>query len=411
MHKTRKIIVTLLTSLFLLPIILQTTAIVESNNKHLFLVINNSFTLKDNLSDKEINFLMRLGHIPSLSACIIKNNSVVWYRGYGHSKLLIRQKPTIDTIYPIACITKTVTATALMTLYDKGLFGLDDDVNDYLDFKVRNPNYPDTPITFRMLLAHQSSLGGLDLPKHYLINCYKKNKNDYPYPMIKELITPNGSLYIPKVWLNIPPGSDCEYTSIDIILLEHLIEVLSKQKFIDYCKKNIFNPLNMSNTGFHVKDFKRSLLAISYLSVCGLYFRLPFTEGVYGWAGLRTSIEDLSHFIIAHMNKGVWNGVRILNESTVEMMHTPQYPNSTCFDNNPERYGLGWIIWMNDSSGIIFYGHAGLGIGMTTGLFINNSNDWALLFFINKYVDMTKKIEREVYVKIINDLLFKARDF
>ncbi len=60
----------------------------------------------------------------------------------------------------IASISKTITATAVMQLWEQGLFELDDDVNDYLPFNVRNPNHPDVPITFRMLLTHTSSING-----------------------------------------------------------------------------------------------------------------------------------------------------------------------------------------------------------------------------------------------------------
>ena len=146
--------------------------------------------------------------------CVIDSNYSMWYNGYGFSKFLARQKPTKDTIYLIASISKTVAATALMQLYEKGLFCLDDDVNDFLDFNVRNPDYPSVPVTFRMLLAHRSSLR--NLPKEYFYSCYIKNYRNYPYPMIKEMITPNGSLYNDLVWNSYSPGHYADYTDIGL---------------------------------------------------------------------------------------------------------------------------------------------------------------------------------------------------
>jgi CubicO group peptidase (beta-lactamase class C family) len=65
---------------------------------------------------------------------------------------------TDKTIQNIGSISKTITATAVMQLWEKGKFKLDDDVNGYLPFKERNPYFPDDPITFRELLTHKSSI-------------------------------------------------------------------------------------------------------------------------------------------------------------------------------------------------------------------------------------------------------------
>lgn len=64
--------------------------------------------------DQKINLLMQLGHLPSLSVCIIKNNSVVWSKGYGLYDIKNKNKATDSTIYPIGSITKTITATAII---------------------------------------------------------------------------------------------------------------------------------------------------------------------------------------------------------------------------------------------------------------------------------------------------------
>ena len=405
----RKIIGIIVCTLFISSIFSSTcnSALISEQTKETTYFDNQKNSFDNSLFDLKIKLLMKLGRIPSLSMCIIKNNSVI-YKGYGYSNLLIRQKPNLDTAYLIASISKTVTATALMQLYEQGLFDLDDDVNDFLDFEVRNPTYPDIPVTFRMLLAHQSSLGGSKLlPRFYLLYCYSRYKDGYPYPMIKELIVPNGSLFINSVWTNFAPGSKSNYSSINFILLEHLVEVLSKQKFSNYCKENIFAPLKMENTSFHLKDFKRNQLAVPYINIGPIYFRLPFTEGLYGMGGLRTSIEDFSHYVIAHMNGGVWGGIRILNTSTVEMMHIIQYPNSS---NGETKYGLGWFIWPR-FKGITPHGHAGDGIAWTSTMQINSSNDWAVMFFMNNKLKKSNKIQYFVYYKILELLFYKARDF
>jgi len=115
-------------------------------------------TGNDELFDKIITKIMQFGRIPAVSAAIIKGNNVTWKKGFGLYDVENEKEANKDTIYLVASISKTVTATAIMQLYEKGCFKLDDDVNKYLPFILRNPEYPNKPITFRTLLAHRSSL-------------------------------------------------------------------------------------------------------------------------------------------------------------------------------------------------------------------------------------------------------------
>jgi len=89
--------------------------------------------------DESILSLMKSGHMPSISMGIVKNNSLAWSKSYGYSNRLRKEKATNTTIYLAGSISKTVTGVALMQLYEQGLFDLDDDVNDYLPFSLRNP--------------------------------------------------------------------------------------------------------------------------------------------------------------------------------------------------------------------------------------------------------------------------------
>ena len=101
--------------------------------------------------DQAITQLMLEGNTPSLAASVVYKDDIIWSKGYG-------EQSNDNVAFMIASITKTFTTTALLQLYERGIFELDDDVNSYLPFSLRNPNYPNTPITFRLLLLHQSSL-------------------------------------------------------------------------------------------------------------------------------------------------------------------------------------------------------------------------------------------------------------
>ena len=136
----------------------------------------------DVIFDKKISLLMRLAGFCSLSTCIIKNDTIIWSKGYGLYDVPEQKQTTIDTIYVLASITKTIVGTALMQLYEQGLFDLDDDVNDHLPFELRNPNFPDDPITIRMLLSHTSSLNTNTQQQYYWFNF----SGDPPFPFFPE---------------------------------------------------------------------------------------------------------------------------------------------------------------------------------------------------------------------------------
>jgi CubicO group peptidase (beta-lactamase class C family) len=95
--------------------------------------------LNDTAFDLKIQLLMKLAGFPSLSTCIIKDDQIIWSKGYGYYDRVEQKHASTDTIYIIASITKTIVGTALMQLYDKGLFNLDDDVNKYLPFDFLSP--------------------------------------------------------------------------------------------------------------------------------------------------------------------------------------------------------------------------------------------------------------------------------
>ena len=101
---------------------------------------------------------MSEAHIPGLVAALVDSGRVIWRGSYGLSNVAAHASVTDSTPFQIASVSKTVTATVLMTLHAQGRFRLDDDIDRYLPFRVRNPNHASVPITFRQLLIHRSSI-------------------------------------------------------------------------------------------------------------------------------------------------------------------------------------------------------------------------------------------------------------
>jgi CubicO group peptidase (beta-lactamase class C family) len=278
----------------------------------------------------------------------------------------------------LASISKTITATALMQLYEQGYFDLDDPINDYLPFQVSIPRFPKINITFRMLLTHTSSIRD---------NWYAmiSNVGDSDIPLgeyLEDYLTPGGELYF-RYWnfYHQKPGTDWHYSNMAATLAGYLVEVISGMPFDEYCEINIFEPLDMDETAWFLADLNSSHIAVPY-HWNGRNF-IPYPH--YGYAHypcgqLRTSVIQLSHFLLMMMNHGEYNSTRILKESTVDLMLTPQIP-SYMMTFPPEQ----GIIWYQNKaiSGRTLWGHSGGDPGVATFMFFEPETNIGVIILTN----------------------------
>ncbi len=377
--------------------------------EHFINILKGRFSKKncEIIFESIIQILMKLAHMSAVSAAIVKDDECIWTDGFGLYDRENNKKANEETIYLVASISKSFTATAIMQLYEKGLFDLDDDVNSYLHFSLRNPNYPDDPITFRMLLAHHSSIAR---ENEGLTNFFTRiipggmNLSGYPSPFLNDFLVPGGVYYKPQVWLDIPPGQEMHYANIGFAILGYLVEILSGKSFENYCQENIFKPLNMNNTSFKFSFVNKSRTAVPYDFKSGKYtpiIHYDLIDSPVG--GLRTSVLDLSHFLIAIMNGGVYKDTRILNETTIDLMHTIQYPDK----GYNFQYGLGFQIW--ETSTGISIGHSGGLFGVSTKMVFRKSDNIGIIFFTTRQI--SNKIEGIMFSLIELFLFWKASGF
>ena len=166
-------------------LILSSIAIAKENNSKKSIQL----TLEEKIFDFKVKMYMRLLKSPSMTVCVIKNDSVVWSNTYGYSNIYLGKKTTLDTIYTIGSISKSVTGTAMMQIIENESYNvnLDDNVSKWLPFDLKNPYFPNTNITFRMLLAHRSGL------YDYLTDLFKVTElTDDPIQWVEEHIAPYG---------------------------------------------------------------------------------------------------------------------------------------------------------------------------------------------------------------------------
>ena len=97
-------------------------------------------------------------HTPGLSVAIVRGSETLFIKGFGFADIATNKPITADTAFDIASVSKTVTGTAMMMLFQEGMYKLDDPIGPYLDFPVIHPKFPHVPITFRHLFTHTSAI-------------------------------------------------------------------------------------------------------------------------------------------------------------------------------------------------------------------------------------------------------------
>ncbi|HAP34407.1 MAG TPA: hypothetical protein DCQ28_00110, partial [Bacteroidetes bacterium] len=338
-----------------------------------------------------------------------RNNAIFATGSAGFSDIARSIPVTDSTTYRIASISKTVAATALMQLYEQGKFKLDDDISSTIGFTLRNPNYPNDPITYRMVLSHTATVQD---GSGY--NKFLSATSSNPPPLISSVLVSNGAYYSSDMWLNRKPGTYFTYTNMGFGIVGTLVEKISGERFDLYCKKHIFDPLGLE-ASFNVDDLHNlNNLAVLYRTSGGQWmaqadnykgifptprdysnYVIGSNGSVFGPQGnLRVSAKDLSKFMIARMNGGVYKGVSVLNDSTATLMNTPVWTfNGSNGDNYYglfRSWGLGTHITTNATngdivvSGKIMAGHPGEAYGLISDAYCEaKNNEFGIVFITN----------------------------
>ncbi|MCU0414870.1 MAG: serine hydrolase [Ignavibacteriaceae bacterium] len=333
--------------------------------------------------DSLINERMAYHHIPGLTALInTKDDGIIWKRNYGYRNVALSQPVEDSTLFLIASISKTIVATAIMQFWEADSFDLDDNINDYLDeFQIHIPYHYNDTVTIRMIMTHTASIGDNWPVLDALTIC-----GDSPISLDTFLInyfTPGGTYYnTAHNFVNAAPGTVWNYTNVGASILAYLVEKFSGMSFDQYCRENIFNPLEMNKSSWFLQGMNLSAIAIPYQWSGGQ--NIPYCHQgfpVYPVVFLRTNKIELEHFLSAYMNWGRYKGINILDSSTVDMMTSDQlgYPVPVwgCYQG---------IIWQQFAD---FYnrwpwGHDGHWYtGCRTVMAFQKEEGWGVILFMN----------------------------
>lgn len=316
---------------------------------------------------------MERQHIPALSILIFRGTEVMYSGLFGESDLGQGLALADDHLFLLASISKTVTATALLQLYDQGLFALDDPINDYLPFVVEVPG-ESVPITFRMLLTHTSGIAdGSALDSQYYYG------EDSPVPLadyMESYLVPGGEFYnASENFHAFAPGSDYEYSNEGSALIGVLVESISGQDFNTYCKANIFEPLGMGETFWRLDEIDQTIVHPYTYARREYEAIVHYTFTDFPNGGLRSTTRDMHRFLSAFAGGGVVDDHQLLSPDTVELILTPQIPEID------ETVGLHMFV-MDEDAGL--WGHDGGEEGVSTIMAFKPQSRVGVLIFTNQ---------------------------
>jgi CubicO group peptidase (beta-lactamase class C family) len=316
-----------------------------------FTVISATNVRADRQAAKDLEAFIRTQidnyQLAGIGACIVKDGQLAWSGGFGLADIEKKRPVKSDTIFHMGSVSKTVTLAAFMHLCEQGKCALDDDVNKYLSFPVRNPRFPDNPITIRMLLSFTSGIFDVDFQAgRNRLSFLEENRDSETSAeeVLREFLVPGGKYYSDNNYLESPPGERYAYSNSSYSLIGCVIERLAGRPFWEHCRENIFVPLRMNDSSWRLADLDRDRIAYDYLKESGrMKKEEPSTWPGYMDGGLQTTTKDFANFLIMMMNRGRFEDKQILRPETVDTMLALQNPKDAPQGRGFPTLGRGFV--------------------------------------------------------------------
>lgn len=290
------------------------------------------------------------GELPGVAAIVVRNGKIVYNKAFGMADNQTNRALKKDDIFRIASMSKAITSTAVMMLWEEGKFYLDDPISKYIpefknptvlkSFSFKDTTYTTEPakgeITIRQLLNHTSGLG------YGVIDGDERFKAMYKKAGITDLFTTEpikiseSIKKLAKLPLHHNPGEKYLYSE-GLDVLGYFIEVISGMPFDEFLRKRMFEPLGMTDTYFYLPDSKvNRLVSVQKPKKDGGFERYPVTfydpdypiKGAKtffsGGAGLSSTAKDYATFLQMYLNGGELGGKRFLSRKTIDAILSNQ---------------------------------------------------------------------------------------
>lgn len=343
-----------------------------------FAIINCSYALSDyeTFNSKVLKAFKDYDVVGASFIVYQKGTKIAEYY-YGYSDKRNAIKVSHNTKFKIASVTKMVCAIGLMKLVEQGDISLDDDIGDILGYKIRNPKFPNVPISVRMLASHTSSIIDSERFAHARGTLDQmvgpKRINDNAFSQYK-------------------PGTKYIYSNFGFGIIGSIIEKVSGQTVQEFMKENVFDPINI-DAGFSVEEIKDKNVAARYYegketeSIRSMERQIlsdeADAENNYNVSvgKLLISADDLSKILMALSGNGFVNGTSLLSSKSVEQMRNITNSSDNITANSPYTVGIEKKTDIID--GVELYGHQGLYYSAYCDAFYDPLNQITIVLLTN----------------------------
>ncbi|WP_438496363.1 serine hydrolase domain-containing protein [Paenibacillus sp. IHBB 3054] len=267
-------------------------------------------------TDEFMKTAMDKYHVPGVTLAVVKDGAVLLKKGYGYAD--VEAKVPVDplqTRFSIASVSKVFTATAAMQLAEQGKLDLAADVNQYLPDSLQVANSYKTPLTMKHLLTNTGGFGNAEQREGAWSNTVPEQRVPLEQTLQK-LLPP----------LVRAPGDAVQYSNEGFTLAGYIVERASGLSYDDYIRQHIFAPLHMDNSLTYLTPERlNQQLAQGYSYDKGFVKMKQGEVLTYPTGSIWSTGDDMSKFVLAHLQGGGQGENAILQQDTAKQMHSQQY--------------------------------------------------------------------------------------
>lgn len=326
-------------------------------------------------AEADLRDIMKNLDVVGLSVAVVKKGEIIYANSFGLKNIETKAPLSNTDIFRIASISKSFSATSIMQLIEAGKLSLDDDFSDLVGFKIRNPKFPDKVITLRMIMSHTSSIN--DSQGYFTLDAINPSKN------------PDWA----KCYSDYAPGSGYDYCNLNYNMVGTVIEKLSTERFDNYVKNHILNPLGLY-AGYNVdsldasrfatlheydattKTFKPSPAAYNPRREEIKNYTMGYSTPIFSpTGGMKISATDLAKYMSMHMNMGKYQGKRIISKKSAKLMQTKIA--------DEEGYALALTNLDDLIPGKKMVGHTGSAYGLYSAMFFHPKEKFGIVVITN----------------------------
>ena len=349
--------------------------------------------------ETDIQSIMKQMNVVGLSVAVVKKGDIIYQKAFGLKNRETGTPLSETDLFRIASISKSFSATSIMQLVEAGKLSLDDDFSKLIGFPIRNPKYPETIITLRMVLSHTSSIND--------------SQGYFSFDVINPATNPDWA----RCYNIYEPGKGYQYCNLNFNMVGAVIEKTSGERFDLYVKHHVLDPLHLYG-GYCVDslDTARFATLYDYDSASKTLVPSPMAYAprreeirnyVMGYStpvfsptgGMKISAPDLAKYMAMHAGRGKYKGVRVISKKSARTMQRKIL----------QGYGLAIMNLDKLIPGKIMTGHTGSAYGLFSAMFFNRKEKFGIVVITNgcdqQYTGGLNDVIRATVNVLYNDLV------